>query len=154
MFCYANITSCLCQDFQVKRRFVCFLGNTYRCVMAVCVCSFLFLLLQSCFQLITATLQPVSNCKIHLSVTCLTLCHLCACLSHVCLSHVCLSVTCLFVCHLSVCHLFVGLSDLCLSVTCLSVNCLPVTCMSITCLYVCLIFCLPVWLSTCLSLFI
>ncbi|XP_039983516.1 piezo-type mechanosensitive ion channel component 2-like [Xiphias gladius] len=37
-------------------------GNTCRCVMAVCVSSFLFLLLQSFFQLTTATLQPEYNC--------------------------------------------------------------------------------------------
>ncbi|KAM9337588.1 piezo-type mechanosensitive ion channel component 2-like [Symphorus nematophorus] len=37
-------------------------GNTCRCVTAVCVSSFLFLLLQSFFQLTTATLQPDSNC--------------------------------------------------------------------------------------------
>ncbi|XP_068199524.1 piezo-type mechanosensitive ion channel component 2-like isoform X2 [Antennarius striatus] len=37
-------------------------GNTSRCVTAVCVSSFLFLLLQSFFQLTTATLQPESNC--------------------------------------------------------------------------------------------
>ncbi|CAB1439674.1 unnamed protein product [Pleuronectes platessa] len=37
-------------------------GNTSRCVMAVCVSSFLFLLLQSFFQLTTATLQPDYNC--------------------------------------------------------------------------------------------
>uniref|UniRef100_UPI0037E98014 piezo-type mechanosensitive ion channel component 2-like n=1 Tax=Semicossyphus pulcher TaxID=241346 RepID=UPI0037E98014 len=35
-------------------------GNTCRCVMALCVCSFLFLLLQSFFQL--TTLQPDSTC--------------------------------------------------------------------------------------------
>ncbi|XP_069368065.1 piezo-type mechanosensitive ion channel component 2-like isoform X1 [Paralichthys olivaceus] len=37
-------------------------GNTSRCVMAVCVSSFLFLLLQSFFQLTTVTLQPDYNC--------------------------------------------------------------------------------------------
>ncbi|XP_041817254.1 piezo-type mechanosensitive ion channel component 2-like isoform X2 [Chelmon rostratus] len=37
-------------------------GNTCRCVTAVCVSSFLFLLLQSFFQLTTTTLQPESNC--------------------------------------------------------------------------------------------
>ncbi|XP_042254704.1 piezo-type mechanosensitive ion channel component 2-like [Thunnus maccoyii] len=37
-------------------------GNTSRCVTAVCVSSFLFLLLQSFFQLTTATLQPEYNC--------------------------------------------------------------------------------------------
>nr|XP_046227093.1 piezo-type mechanosensitive ion channel component 2-like isoform X2 [Scatophagus argus] len=37
-------------------------GNTCRCVTAVCVSSFLFLLLQSFFQLTTATLQPEYNC--------------------------------------------------------------------------------------------
>ncbi|XP_049912684.1 piezo-type mechanosensitive ion channel component 2-like [Epinephelus moara] len=37
-------------------------GNACRCVTAVCVSSFLFLLLQSFFQLTTATLQPESNC--------------------------------------------------------------------------------------------
>ncbi|KAM3593292.1 uncharacterized protein V6R79_009660 [Siganus canaliculatus] len=37
-------------------------GNTCRCVTAVCVSSFLFLLLQSFFQLTTTTLQPQYNC--------------------------------------------------------------------------------------------
>ncbi|KAI3355619.1 hypothetical protein L3Q82_018446, partial [Scortum barcoo] len=37
-------------------------GYTCRCVTAVCVSSFLFLLLQSFFQLTTATLQPEYNC--------------------------------------------------------------------------------------------
>ncbi|XP_068604378.1 piezo-type mechanosensitive ion channel component 2-like [Brachionichthys hirsutus] len=37
-------------------------GNTSRCVTAVCVSSFLFLLLQSFFQVTTATLQPEYNC--------------------------------------------------------------------------------------------
>ncbi|KAM8730910.1 piezo-type mechanosensitive ion channel component 2-like [Acanthopagrus schlegelii] len=37
-------------------------GNTSRCVTAVCISSFLFLLLQSFFQLTTATLQPENNC--------------------------------------------------------------------------------------------
>nr|XP_043885784.1 piezo-type mechanosensitive ion channel component 2 isoform X3 [Solea senegalensis] len=37
-------------------------GNTSRCVMAVCVSSFLFLLLQSFFQVTTVTLQPENNC--------------------------------------------------------------------------------------------
>ncbi|KAF1373391.1 hypothetical protein PFLUV_G00260090 [Perca fluviatilis] len=37
-------------------------GTVCRCVMVVCVSSFLFLLLQSFFQMTTATLQPESNC--------------------------------------------------------------------------------------------
>ncbi|XP_060920541.1 piezo-type mechanosensitive ion channel component 2-like [Labrus mixtus] len=37
-------------------------GNVCHCVMALCVSSFLFLLLQSFFQLTTLSLQPVSNC--------------------------------------------------------------------------------------------
>ncbi|KAF7649909.1 hypothetical protein LDENG_00134260 [Lucifuga dentata] len=38
-------------------------GNTSRCVTAVCISSFVFLLLQSFFQLTTATLQPEYNCS-------------------------------------------------------------------------------------------
>ncbi|TWW70584.1 hypothetical protein D4764_17G0000670 [Takifugu flavidus] len=38
-------------------------GNTCRCVTAVCLSSFLFLLLQSFFQVTTALLQPEHNCK-------------------------------------------------------------------------------------------
>ncbi|XP_077365083.1 piezo-type mechanosensitive ion channel component 2-like isoform X1 [Festucalex cinctus] len=37
-------------------------GNTNRCVTAVCVSSFLFLLLQTFFQITTATLAPEYNC--------------------------------------------------------------------------------------------
>ncbi|XP_061522396.1 piezo-type mechanosensitive ion channel component 2-like isoform X3 [Phycodurus eques] len=37
-------------------------GNSSRCVTAVCVSSFLFLLLQTFFQITTATLAPESNC--------------------------------------------------------------------------------------------
>ncbi|XP_054621092.1 piezo-type mechanosensitive ion channel component 2-like isoform X2 [Dunckerocampus dactyliophorus] len=37
-------------------------GNTSRCVTAICVSSFLFLLLQTFFQLTTTTLQPEYNC--------------------------------------------------------------------------------------------
>ncbi|XP_041824079.1 piezo-type mechanosensitive ion channel component 2-like [Melanotaenia boesemani] len=37
-------------------------GNTSRCVMVVCVSSFVFLLLQSFFQVSTLTLQPEHNC--------------------------------------------------------------------------------------------
>ncbi|XP_072235133.1 piezo-type mechanosensitive ion channel component 2-like [Leuresthes tenuis] len=37
-------------------------GKTGRCVMAVCVCSFLFLLLQCFFQLIAVAQQPDHNC--------------------------------------------------------------------------------------------
>lgn len=65
---------------MLKQCCVCLLGNTCRCVTAVCVSSFLFLLLQSFFLLTTATLQPEYNCKIHLSLwlpvclfTCLSL---------------------------------------------------------------------------------
>lgn len=51
-----------------RKHFVFLLDNTCRCVTTVCVSSFLFLLLQSFFQLTTVTLQPEYNCKLHLSV--------------------------------------------------------------------------------------
>lgn len=59
------------------KHFVFLLDNTCRCVTAVCVSSFLFLLMQSFFQLTTVTLQPEYNCKIHLSLflpVCLSTC--------------------------------------------------------------------------------
>lgn len=57
-----------CRVFKLKCNF-CLVGNTCRCVTAVCVSSFVFLLLQSFFQVTTAMLQPESNCK-----TCLPAC--------------------------------------------------------------------------------
>lgn len=61
---YQNVLRYYCN----RKHFFSPLDNTCRCVTAVCVSSFLFLLMQSFFQLTTVTLQPEYNCKTHLSV--------------------------------------------------------------------------------------
>lgn len=113
-----------------RKPFVFPLDNTCRCVTAVCVSSFLFLLMQSFFQLTTVTLQPEYNCKIHLSL------HL-SVFQPTCLSDWLAD-------KISVCQIFYP--SVCLT----DRHCLP-TCLSdclYTCLPVCLPFCIPNYIST------